>query len=1027
MPIDLTKIVKNPTNYQKTTSYRPTYFHRDLTGAGKKIGLINSTNNTINDSIKNIYDPNFDAYHLQFTDQNKHLLFYADNQVIMPDQNHYKIVKTHHYDLSVMSLINQNFRRISIDNQHITAHFKKMPHFLSELPYQELATYQDHTIKASLLFDHVTYHEYNNNVKSNNHTKFTSFGVHTNLVVMDTNPKATVTTVNIINTSDSDPLPALENYININHPNDNHNQIIVLTNLNVYHDFQTISRPYNLLSVINQALNKHYQESHDLDFSKLLDQSLVDTLKAQAETTDKYFVNDFVASFKFYDNLENKFNTQRDLLQHAYHLIQLVEHNLDETGYQRFYNRLEATTLKKPSYHQAKYDTYHFNRLISINTRLSLTHQLNQLKSNPDVYQFQPAQKVLQTKDKYSPEQLAIIHTTEPYVVGVAGAGTGKSHTLLGRLQFLQENNIDFKHVLVTSFTNTAAQNIINRFKHGINSLTNANLFHKIYQANFNHQLTSDLTIANFLSTLPSNSKFMKSTSTMNDTRESLITLLRKSIKSGFQKVDPRSITENLIALINERLDDTIKILNAIKQTSLLLEPIIINALMQNNVDIKFPENLKNLDFIITDESQDTSAFEYVLLLELTKLNNAQLMIIGDANQTLYEFRNANPEFLNALERSDVFKTYTMSTNYRSQQSVLTVANEVLSVLETNRTAKIQLHANLYQNVTKTSFKNDIAFANIIPESAQAPVASGKHLDEVQRELKQAVKNSQTTVQWILDRYRNNEQIAIMAYRNRDTQAIGAAVSEIIQSHFGATPTIGYTRSPQQRENTWLSQMLGTTEDRRIQQAFFRTHHLTADEVRKSLLSRLDYIARRRRFSNGSINNFAMKTVTDLCNSSNFKAHLNALNAGKIGYNKFNGFITTKLINAETSKNNIARLMQNNEDTHWQDKDIVISTIHSAKGLEFPSAICYFDETMRHCASQENLRLFGVALTRAEQHELILNQPKVNVKHGLRLPTPTVADKIGMFEMPMRTAYQRVLNRFNTTVPDPNASATPNN
>lgn len=1036
MPINLTKVVTDPLTFNKNVKYTPKYFHHDLTGTGKSAGLITKYNDSLDASHNLLYNANVPVnYMIDFNKKQTHrVLAFTDEHIesAVNKQNRqslgYHLSNKHTYDLSILSLLNQldeNDMYSYKYNRKATVSFKHAPHFLTDLPFETLATINNRTIKASLLFDRVDYTAVKKDGTVSSE-KYEQYLFHSNFVITDTINNAKQTNVSIIHkaSDNRELINILHDRLVENHPKNTHNQILVFTDIDPY-TFSNNLQNSNLVpstytqelqEKLSRYLGQHYNQSNfTLDFSKIGSQSLGNVLSHQAKINDKYFVEDLIKVFKFYNQSEYKFDAHRELLQRAYHLIKLVEPHMNEVDYQHFYNGLRGATIK---HHSAKspYNVYQFNKLMSINTRLSLTHQLELLDNNTNVHQFKPTQTNLNTTNKYSPEQLNIIHTTEPYVVGVAGAGTGKSHTLIGRLEFLRQNNVDFRNVLVTSFTNTAAKNIITRFHGGINSLTNANLFHKIYQSNFDHTLTSDFTIANLLSVISSNSKAMKSTPTINNTRLQLIEYLMKSIKSGFQKVDPRSITEHLIALINERLDDVLTILNAIKQTSLLLEPIIINALMQNDRHINYPQELQHLNFIITDESQDTSAFEYVLLLELTRLNNAQLMIIGDANQTLYEFRNANPEFLNALERSSVFKTYTMSTNYRSKQSILSVSNEILNILDTNRTAKIQLHANLYSNINPSSFKNEVTISNITPEQNTNSGSANKFTAQ-QTALEQAVLTDQHTVDWIIDQYKNHRQIAIMAYKNRDTQAIGKAVEKVIEQHFKTTPTTGYTRLPQQRENTWLSQMISQTNDKDLENTFNNTHYLLPSQVYKSFLNRLNVIATHRRFSNGNINDFAFNTVTNLYHSYKMINKLKALNAGKLTWNRFRLFYTMELINAETRKNNMARLVTDSENTNWKDKDIVISTIHSAKGLEFDSVICYFDEHQNNATSQENLRLYGVALTRAENHELILNNPKTayDVNSGTKVPTVVNDTEDGMYETPMRTAYNRVIIKLKAT------------
>lgn len=1002
MPIDLSKI---NTVKQTKPKFNTSYFHPSLTGMGGKVGLFNQANNIVAENFKtHLYHTNqgLPIVDHKFNKSNKSLVFASDLTPTIPSG--YTETKHHTFDLSVLSILAQ------ADQWYRAAKFTDIPDFLEKLTMKKLtATPTNEALSVGLIINRVDYKHYLN--MNDPKLSAESFILHSSLVVKVTKPNAKRTKIQIVD-NEKNTMVRLPYQ-------SNSNQIIILNNIDLYSGNENHINLHQSLNLLINQLKHVYNFNIDADMimDYLETVNLADHIREQAKINHESLLSDLTKLFKFVNNTPNQFDAHRKILINAYHLIKLEEMNYKESDYQHFYNQLKYQTLKRrnrnPLY---RYKPYNFDKLISVNTRLSLTHQLANLQKNTSVYQFVPTVTTLQTTEKYSPEQLAIIHSTEPYSVGIAGAGSGKSHTLLGRLEFLKQNGIDFKKVLVTSFTNTAAQNIIDRFESGINSLTNANLFHKIYQANFQHELTNDLTIANLLKMISSSSPLMKSNPTINDTRLLLATLIGKSVSTGFQKVDPRKITESLIALINERLDDVITILDAIKETSLLIEPIVINALMQNQSNITYPSQLSNLDFIITDESQDTSAFEYVLLLQLAQINNAQLMIIGDANQTLYEFRNANPDFLNALERSDVFMTYTMSTNYRSKQSILAVANQFLDVLKTNATAKLQLHANQYANLDATQFNNDVTLENLIlqPES--------KKYEDVKSELIRNLTARQDFCDWVIDQYTNKHQIAIMAYRNNDTQAIGEAVSQIIASTLGQTPSVGYTRQATPKPNTWLSQMLSRTSDDNFDK-IAKSGHLTTADVVKSLTDRLQFIANKRKYNSGTINQWALSKIQELSTQQSFKTNLRDLNSKKISLGTFKGFITMWLINAETKKNNVSRLINDDQkNTNWKDCDIVVSTIHSAKGLEFDSVICYFDETMRSATTQENLRLFGVALTRAKNQELILNRPKlVHTTNMAQTPSSFGYEKSDMFKTPMRTAYMRVKqdlkNNLKTTTP----------
>lgn len=82
--------------------------------------------------------------------------------------------------------------------------------------------------------------------------------------------------------------------------------------------------------------------------------------------------------------------------------------------------------------------------------------------------------------------------------------------------------------------------------------------------------------------------------------------------------------------------------------------------------------------FIMTDEYQDVSPSQVDLLRILTDYHK-RLFAVGDPDQTIYEFRGADVEFiLNFEEEFEPCTTIKMSTNYRSGQKILDVANNLI-------------------------------------------------------------------------------------------------------------------------------------------------------------------------------------------------------------------------------------------------------------------------------------------------------------------------------------------------------------
>lgn len=996
MPKDLTNITKLINKKSKT--YRASYFHKNLTGSNGSRGLLNKDkDNVLENLIKHTSGSyNKQTYYTDISLKNDIILttvstsvidLYTDNkETITILDNDYKI-ESHEYDTSLLNnilklnnkLLNNGFNNIKVYNDQVPKLLQNMKFvnmkdnkqlglIITNIKHLHAKSSKDKVYDRDIyIADYATVYRFNASKKSK-HTKLWLFSPETSDYVKIQNDFD-----QILNTVKKEK--------NINH-------IIIYNYKNIYdvNELNTIDTTYK------QALKK-------LNIS--------DILAKQAEINDEYLIDDFVDTLRFINMNQNTKSLMaiEYLMNHSYHLFENAKDSLTEKDYKKWYNRLKKFAFKD---NKDLYTNYNFDRLISINTRLSLTHQLSALDSNKNVYKFKPKIPTLNDQKSYSMEQLAIIETTSPYSVGVAGAGSGKSHTLLGRLDFLKQNGIDLKNVLVTSFTNVAADNILKRFNGSINSLTNANLFHTIYQENFNHTLTEDATLVNTLNTLSETSKLMQSSPTMIDTKDKLRETLSKLTKNGYQRVDQKQVTEKLIYLLQNRYKDIISILNALQQTTLTLEPIILSTMLKNKAHVAYPTKLKNLDFIITDESQDTSSFEYILLLQLTIENNAQLMIIGDANQTLYEFRNANPQFLNALERSETFKTYTMSTNYRSKQQILSFANEFLNILETNETAKIKLHANKYDKLTADKFKNSVQLENLVFSKVNG--------EEYESVLNKELSNNSNLRTFVEAQIKDKNQIAIMAYRNKDAKIITEHVAKIYQDITNKAPVIGITRNPTPNANTWLSSIVSKYHFNDLKREFQTKKQLTQQLVYNDLMTKLqDKADKNYRYTQYQIDDFAKKTVKDLVLSSAFKIYLNDVNNKKIPFERFIGYIKHQLINAETQHNSAVSRYFQQKPVNYKDADIVKTTIHSSKGLEFDSVICYFDETSKYSTTQENLRLYGVALTRAKNKELVINHAKHNYVNAVIVPSPFGLEKSDMLKTPMRTAYARVLQELKTS------------
>ena len=104
---------------------------------------------------------------------------------------------------------------------------------------------------------------------------------------------------------------------------------------------------------------------------------------------------------------------------------------------------------------------------------------------------------------------------------------------------------------------------------------------------------------------------------------------------------------------------------------------VYMNELLNNDAICK--KIAESYDFMMVDEFQDTNALQLSILLKLSKYNR-NIVVVGDISQSIYKFRGAKVEnienFIDAF--SDCAK-YTLSVNYRSTGQILDAVNDIMS------------------------------------------------------------------------------------------------------------------------------------------------------------------------------------------------------------------------------------------------------------------------------------------------------------------------------------------------------------
>ena len=281
----------------------------------------------------------------------------------------------------------------------------------------------------------------------------------------------------------------------------------------------------------------------------------------------------------------------------------------------------------------------------------------------------------------------AVEHIDKPTLV-LAGAGSGKTRVLTYKIAHLVFNGIIPWRILAVTFTNKAAREMASRVERLLN-MPVQNLwigtFHGIcarilrMEAD-NWGFRRDFTIYDEDDQIRVIKKALKELGISKDVLHPFRVkhIIRKA-KNDF--VTPDELIKfaygHDIKMITRTYSRYIKLLRdagAFDFEDLLARPV--------EMFMKHPESLekwkKKFDCILVDEFQDTNRTQYLLLKLLTG-KSGKITVVGDDDQSIYKWRGADIQNIFGFERDfKGVKTFRLEKNYRSTGIILKAANSVV-------------------------------------------------------------------------------------------------------------------------------------------------------------------------------------------------------------------------------------------------------------------------------------------------------------------------------------------------------------
>ena len=326
-------------------------------------------------------------------------------------------------------------------------------------------------------------------------------------------------------------------------------------------------------------------------------------------------------------------------------------------------------------------------------------------------------------------QQLQAVITTEGYVRVIAGAGSGKTKALTSRYAYLvEELGINASNILCVTFTNKAANEMRNRVKRLIGDKNNygyittyhgfcvkvlredinkvqypkqfiimdvedqKTILREVYEElDINSKDLSFKLAIKHISTQKNNSSYLDYLAEGKD-----ITI-KKSLSKYSKNEETEIIPDEDILLKDSPLiNDKIffKYLEKQRRNFALDFDDLINFalyIFDHYKDV-LEKWQKRLFYIQVDETQDSSTKQFYLVDLLSQVHK-NLFVVGDPDQTIYEWRGAKPEILIDFDkRYTGCQTLIMNQNYRSTPNILNLGNYII------KNNKVRIDKDMFTN-----------------------------------------------------------------------------------------------------------------------------------------------------------------------------------------------------------------------------------------------------------------------------------------------------------------------------------------
>ncbi|MFA5127191.1 MAG: ATP-dependent helicase [Patescibacteria group bacterium] len=603
--------------------------------------------------------------------------------------------------------------------------------------------------------------------------------------------------------------------------------------------------------------------------------------------------------------------------------------------------------------------------------------------------------KPIDFKKELNAEQYRAVTAPNGQHLVLAGAGSGKTRTLVYRVAWLISQGVKPEEVLLLTFTNKAANEMLSRVRTILGFKPSQNL--PLWGGTFHSVASRLLRKYGHYVDVPNDFTILD-----EEDRNSLIKNISKNIWGGLgvkSVPSPALIAETLSFSINSQ----ISLEQSLEEKFFEWQPFYsyIEKIVQEYQQRKVAGHLLDFDdlllgwyrltlrpdalklmrqqwgHILVDEYQDTNTLQAEIILKIAAADK-NLLVVGDDAQSIYSFRAANIQ--NILDFPKNFQhcqIYKLENNYRSSPEIIRVANQIIisEQKEFRKTLKAvrqnfvrpELVA-VQNNLAEASFVADKIYvlleAGLEPKEIAILFRAAHHSQALEMELnKRGIAyemrgglkfferaHVKDVVAWLKILYNHRDEVAWLRVLQMYPGIGPRAASLIYQSLSPAEDLIGALKSDlplgAQAQNSW--QQIKSTLDILLKHA---------DKPVGKLINLI-------------IEHYSDYLLEQYADYRQRQDDLEQLAAFAGNYDSLEQFLSEVV------------LQENYTLVAGEHKriGIVLSTVHQAKGLEWPAVFIINLTTqafphplaIKEEEQAEERRLFYVAVTRAKDYLYLL-------------------------------------------------------